>query len=305
MVTVELAGVHTVKAKGHTYYYAWRGGPRLEGEPGSPQFMASYREATENRNAPDAAKFRSIVVLYKGSDDYKKLADTTKRNWARWLDRIADRFGSLSISQFDRPQKIKPIIRQWRGTYASTPRNADYGMQVLSRVLSYAIDPLGKIASNPCEGIKQLYSNERASIIWTDEDIKQIKATCSVEIAYAVDLAAHTGLRVSDLVRLSWSHVSEHAIIITTGKSGHKREAVIPMYEDLRTLLDRIPKNSPVILTSSHKSPWTTNGLGSSFNKAKIDAKMAEVDLNFHDLRGTAATKFYTAGLSEASQRVC
>jgi hypothetical protein len=26
-----------------TYYYAWRGGPRLEGEPGTPDFVASYR----------------------------------------------------------------------------------------------------------------------------------------------------------------------------------------------------------------------------------------------------------------------
>ena len=28
-----------------TYYYAWRGGPRLEGEPGSPEFVASYHAA--------------------------------------------------------------------------------------------------------------------------------------------------------------------------------------------------------------------------------------------------------------------
>jgi DNA-directed RNA polymerase specialized sigma24 family protein len=37
---------------------------------------------------------------------------------------------------------------------------------------------------------------------------------------------------------------------------------------------------------------------GSSFNKAKIDAKMSERDLHFNDLRGTAATKFYIAGFS-------
>lgn len=301
MVTVKLKGVHKVQAKGHTYYYAWRGGPKLKGEPGTAAFMASYNEAVESRSMLDTAKFRSLVVLYKASPDYKKLADSTKRNWSRWLDRISDHFGELRIAQFDRPQGIRPNIRRWRGKYAETPRNADYGMQVLSRVLSYAVDPLGKITSNPCEGIKQMYTNERASIIWTDEDIKQLKSTktCSQEIAFAVDLAAHTGLRVGDLVRLSWSHVQEHAIIITTGKSRHKREAVIPIYEDLKSLLARIPKRSTAILTSSHETPWTTNGLGSSFNKAKIDAKMAERELHFHDLRGTAATKFYTAGLSE------
>ena len=36
---------------------------------------------------------------------------------------------------------------------------------------------------------------------------------------HAVDLAAHTGLRLSDLLRLSWSHVQEAAgaIILPTG----------------------------------------------------------------------------------------
>jgi len=45
--------------------------------------------------------------------------------------------------------------------------------------------------------------------------------------------------------------------------------------------------------------PWTRDGFGSSFNKAKIAAGLADRDLHFHDLRGTAATRFYTAGLGE------
>jgi hypothetical protein len=51
-------------------------------------------------------------------------------------------------------------------------------------------------------------------------------------------------------------------------------------------------------LTSSRARPWTADGFGSSFNKAKIDAGMAERDLHFNDLRGTAATKFYNADFS-------
>lgn len=126
--------------------------------------------------------------------------------------------------------KIKPIIRKWRGKYADTPRTADYGMQMPSRVLAYDVDPLAEISLNPCEGIKQLYSVDRSEIIWTEDDITRLKKLCSDEVAHAVDLASHTGLRSGDLVKLSWSHVGEHAIIITTGKSRHKREAVIPLY---------------------------------------------------------------------------
>ena len=63
-------------------------------------------------------------------------------------------------------------------------------------------------------------------------------------------------------------------------------------------MLARIPKRATTILTSSKRRPWTADGFGSSFNKAKIDAGISERDLHFNDLRGTAATKFYIAGFT-------
>jgi integrase len=298
MVKVDLKGIATVRAKGRTYYYAWRGGPRLRGEPGSPEFLVSYHEAIENHRMPDPGRFRSLVVVYKASADYAKLAETTRKNWSPWLDRIAEYFGELRIAQFDRPEKIRPIIRRWRNQWSDKPRTADYAMQVLSRVLSHAVDPLGKIAGNPCEGIKQLYSTNRSEIIWTDSDIVALKKTCAAEVAHAVDLAAYTGLRLGDLLRLSWSHVGEDAVTFATGKSRGRREAIIPLYDGLRDMLARIPKRSPTILTNSRGRPWRPNGFGTAFNRAKVAAGMNDRGLHFHDLRGTAATKFYTAGLS-------
>lgn len=296
MVEIELKGIHTVKSKGRVYYYAWRGGPALKGLPGTFEFMKSYNEAIAERQTPDDGKFMSIVTHYK-KHEFVKLAPSTRRVWAPWVDRVAKHFGVLSIAQFNRPEKIRPRIIQWRSQYAETPRSADFALQVLSRILSHAVDPMGKLASNPCEGIRHLYSGSRAEIIWTESDILQLKTKASAEVAFAVDLAAHTGLRVGDLVRLSWSHVGEDAIVISTGKSKHRKEAVIPRYDALNELLEKIPKRSPVILTNSRKRPWTQDGLASSFWTAKVAAGMQERDLHFHDLRGTAATKFYIAGL--------
>jgi len=51
-------------------------------------------------------------------------------------------------------------------------------------------------------------------------------------------------------------------------------------------------------LTNSRGRPWRSNGFGTAFNRAKIAAGMNDRGLHFHDLRGTAATKFYIAGLS-------
>jgi integrase len=50
------------------------------------------------------------------------------------------------------------------------------------------------------------------------------------------------------------------------------------------------------VLTNSRGLPWQSgDGLGVGFIRAKKRAGIG--DLHFHDLRGTAATRFYSAGL--------
>ena len=155
MVKREVKGIHKVTARGHTYVYAWRGGPRVRGEEGTPDFWASYNEAIQSRRIPEPGRFRSLVTFYRESAAYTKLAPATKESWGPWLDRIAEYFGSLSIAQFERPEKIRPIIRKWRNTYADRPRTADFALQVLSRVCSHAVDPLGMLAAIPAKGSKR------------------------------------------------------------------------------------------------------------------------------------------------------
>jgi integrase len=296
----DVKGLHKVVSKGCVYWYAWRerGAPRVRGEYGTADFWASYDAAIRERHVPEPGKFRALVTLYKASADYQKLAPATKRHWGPWLDRVATYFGTLSIAAFDNP-KVRKVIRQWRNKYADTPRTADMGMQVLSRVCAYAVDPLGKLMANPCEGIKALYSADRSAIIWTDADIVRIKQSCTAEIAHAIDLAAATGLRRGDLLRLSWSHVHEHEIVIPTSKSGRRVDARIPLHADLRSVLARIPKRSPTVLTNSMGRPWKTgDGIGAGFVRARKRAGIGD-ELHFHDLRGTAATRFYVAGLDK------
>ena len=300
MVKVEIKGITKVKSKGRIYYYAWRGGPALLGHPGTPEFLASYNEAIESRKATDTNKFRSVVIAYK-ADAYKALAESTKRNWAPWVDRISQHFGDLRIAQFDRPEKIStdyPPLAQSLGRNAPRCRLRHAG-RCCRASFHMASTRSARSRRDPCEGIKQLYSANRSEIIWTDVELADLKKASAAEIAFALDLAAYTGLRLGDLLRLSWSHIKEDRIEISTGKSKHRRTAIIPLYDDLRALLARIPKRATTVLTNSRCRPWRPNGFGTAFNRAKIAASMNDRDLHFHDLRGTAATKFYAAGVPQ------
>ncbi len=291
MTDVALKGVHKVRAKGRTYYYAWRGGPRLPGEPGSREFLEALVAASAKSD--ESSRINGLVTAYKGSPAYSGLAVSTRKNWAPWLDRIRDDLGKLSIKTFDRPE-VRKVIKRWRGKWAHAPRAADNGKQVLSAMLSYAVEE-GLLGSNPCFGISNLYSADRSEIIWTEEDLSRFAATSPVEVMLALRLAALTGMRQGDLLKLQWGHVGDLAIEIKTGKSGGKRGVVVPLYSELRALLATIPKRSVFVLTTTKGRPWA-GGFGSSWNKARIAA--GEKTLHFHDARGTAATKFYLAGFS-------
>ena len=294
MTKVDLQGVHKVTAKGRTYWYAWRGAgaPRLKGEPGTSEFVASLEAAHAGRRAGDKTKISGLVIAYKRDPAWIGLAEKTRTNWAPWLDRIQGHFGELPIAAFDRPL-IRQAIKKWRDQYRATPRSADVGLQVLSRVLSFAVEE-GQLAVNPVAGIPHIYQANRAEVIWLAEDLEQLARHASPEVMLAARLAVLTGLRQADLLRLSWSHVQANSIEIRTGKSGGTKTTLIPLHAALRALLDTIPKKATTVLVNSDGRPWRS-GFGSSWNKAVTRAGIAK---HFHDLRGTAATALYRAGFT-------
>lgn len=287
-----IKGVHVVRAKGRTYTYAWRGGPRILAEPGSQEFVHELAELSRARQSGDRTKISGLVADYKGSDDWKGLAPKTRQNWTPFLDKIIVQFGKVSIAAFDRPL-IRVAIRKWRDEMKHTPRTADMALQVLSRVLSFGVSE-GRLQANACTGIKRIYSSDRSEIIWTSQDIEEVEEHASKEVMWAVKLAALTGLRKSDVLKLAWSHIKENAIEVRTGKSGERKTAVIPIYRELRQLLTEIPKRATTVLTNTDGVPWKT-GFNASFIRAK---NKTSVDKHFHDLRGTAATRMYLAGLT-------
>ena len=302
MVTIRLKGVNPVRDSrtGEMRYYAWRGkgAPRLRGQPGSTEFMNSYNEAMSNRRPNEIGKIKGLVAQYKASADYQELAESTRREKVRWLDKICVEFGAFPVSAFDRHNRIKPIIRKWRNQYRDRPRAADYGIQVLSALLSFAVNE-GKIGANPCVGLKSLYESNRADIVWSDSDIQRMTEVAPDWLARMILLAVGTGLRRADLLKLCWSHIREDEIEIRTGKSNERIKALIPLHDELRTVLASIPKRGPNVLTyDESQRPVTKDGFTSAWRRTWANASMGDADLHFNDLRGTAITHLYLASLT-------
>ena len=124
-------------------------------------------------------------------------------------------------------------------------------------------------------------------------------AEASPEIAHAARLAALTGMRQGDLLKVTWGQISDLAIERKTGKSRGRRRILVAVIPALRTSLDEIPRRAETVLTNSRSQPW--RGFGSSWTKAMNDTwpdGHPEHNLHFHDLRSTAATNFYRANFT-------
>jgi hypothetical protein len=75
---VRLKGINSVRKRladgtTKTFWYAWKGGPPLRGEPGSPEFHASYNKAVATKVVPARGTLFSILQQYQGSEDFHGL----------------------------------------------------------------------------------------------------------------------------------------------------------------------------------------------------------------------------------------
>jgi len=143
-VTKRLADGKTV-----TYHYAWKGGPRLLGKPGSAEFIASYNEAVASRRKAPAGELLRIMQLYQASSDFLDLAVSTRREYIRHLrNSIEPEFRDFPISALaDRRSRAEFLA--WRDRMAiKGRRQADYAYSVLARIFSWSFNR-GLTPSNP------------------------------------------------------------------------------------------------------------------------------------------------------------
>jgi integrase len=273
------------------YFYAWRGGPRLVGDPGSPEFLASYEAAYRNRRTPDPSRFRSIIVGYRASPEFAKLRDRSADDYTRHLAKIELAFGDLPMAALEDPRVTRDFL-DWRDRVAqSSLCQADNGWKVLMRLISWARGG-GLTTYRPPERIERLYHADRSERIWTDEHVAAFMAKAPAYLQRALVLGLETGQRQGDLLALPWSAYDGTWIRLKQGKTG--RKVAIPVTRRLRAVLENTPRISPVILTNSYARPWVQRSFQTAWSKVSRRAGIKGL-LTFHDLRGTAVTR-----LSEA-----
>jgi integrase len=306
---IDLKGIHAAHvtlASGteKIYWYAWRGGPRLRGEPGTPDFIASYNEAVAQRATTPAGKLQFLIDKFQASGEFNTLRTRTRADYIRNIKLIEQEFGDFPIKALS-ARETRGVFLDWRDKLAlKSTRQADYAWTVLARILSVAKDR-GRIAVNPCERGGRLYNGSRVDFVWSLEDEKKFLISAPSHLHLPLLLALWSGQRQGDLLRLTWSAYDGTYIRLRQSKSVRRNArrpvyVTIPVGRPLKAALDEAikTKQSPVILLNSEGRAWTPDGFRASWGKACKRANIEEV--TFNDLRGTAVTRLALVGCSES-----
>src|SRR5690242_6832649 len=86
------------RASIRTYWYAWKGGPPLRGEPGSPEFVASFNEAVARKVAPPTGVLQALLFRFQESAEFQfGISPRTRRDYVKQIKRIERDFGDFPI----------------------------------------------------------------------------------------------------------------------------------------------------------------------------------------------------------------
>ncbi|MGJ4997270.1 tyrosine-type recombinase/integrase [Bradyrhizobium sp. HKCCYLS3077] len=269
---------------------------RPTGEPLDPNdLVQSYAAAEKKVMVRGRHTLLALIRRFDTSTYFDGLSETTRREYHWKLKRVEARWGSCPIDTFNDPDDALEFRRDalaWHDELGKTSRrSADNLMATLARVLSFAKEN-SEIKHNPLDTFRRLYKNDRSEMVWSDELQQRFIETARPAMVTALYLVRNTGQRAADIRQFPWVKYDGERIEVRQSKTGKLLK--IPATRELKAHLNGLPRRGSLVMLTPTGKAFTKR----YFNECwRADAdKIGAGELNFHDLRGTAATRLAEAG---------
>lgn len=296
MVTLKLPFIVIQKSKGREYAYFRRDGEYTRVPlPTDPRFEAKY-EALKKRSGafipgdPQIpGSFGALVESFLSSAAYKGLTPKVRYEYRRHLDAMKKGWGDLPVNRLTRKG-----VMAYKAGLSDTPRTAYAAMQVLRRLLNFAIDQ-GLITVNPA--LRPGRNKSKQFEPWSTEALQTFReknADKYPDMVLALDLGL-TGQRRGDVIAMTERDYNGRRISVAQNKTGER--VWVPVHASLKAALDARGKRHVMLLTSPQGKAFKPTHFSHRFKKAADHAGLT--GLSFHGLRVTAAVMLAEAGCSE------
>lgn len=267
--------------------------------PNQPNFKAEYEAALRGEPAATQPKERPksiswLIARFKESGDWRASSEATRKQRDNILWRMKEKSDGRGGKVGDHPYSLitPKAIRNGMEDRAETPAAANNYLKSMSALCKWAVKD-GHMSSNPAEGISKLKLEGDGFPAWEIEDVRAfcIKWPIGTKPRLALELAMHTGLRRSDLVRVGKQHLKTDSLSITTAKTSARITVELP--KRVLDIIEATPTGDLHFLVTEFNKPFSVAGFGNWFGDC---ARKAGVEKNTHGLRKLAATMAANGG---------
>lgn len=193
----------------------------------------AHRIANPEFRVVSLAEHLASWVTQQGAHVSTKSLDVYHDMQRRFLSAVGPKVANAPVGDLTQPQVIKALGQITKQKIKNTERTikaatANMDLRALRRALGSALDQ-GLARSNVAEGVRPLPtsdSTERAP--FTVAEVRQMleyKGT-SEEWQGAILVAAHTGLRLGDVIKLNHEHLEGTRFVLRPEKTKRKRKSI-------------------------------------------------------------------------------
>lgn len=241
--------------------------------------------------------FAAVIRHYMLSPKFLGLAKSTQENYGHPL-RIAELPESLGAVPID--QMRPALVQAFLDGLADRPAAQKSAQTAMKSLEKWAL--VRDLLPRPITTGTEAPGSDGGYIPWTDEQVELAERCARPHLARAVTLAANTGQRGSDLVKMRWTDIEDvegrPGINVVQQKTGHR--LWVPFTAALQAAISGWERRPGFILLKEDGHPWTRQQLSDQWLRER-DTKPALAALSaagavLHGLRGTAVVRLRRAG---------
>lgn len=299
---LRITGVKQVRSKGRTYFYHRKTNTRLPGTPGSPEFLATLTRlnALGARAHVHSRTLGGLMQAYRASGEFAALAPATRQHYER-------AFGMLSpnadVPLADVTRKALYVLRD-KINAAHKRSAANHVIKVLRLLFAWGMKR-DLCDENPAAGVDKIRRPRGAPVVnrpWSFAELDTVLAEAPSHLRVPIALAAYTGLREADLVRVNWACYDGRTFQARARKTG--TPIWVPVHKRLRAVLDAVPHDTATIVTGKLGGPVAQSTLRDGvfgLLRELREAGRVGPGLSIHGLRHTLGTALAEAGCDPAT----
>ena len=301
---MKLPYIHHKRAKGRDYWY-FDTGAKVDGKPiltrlpspKDPEFGRAYQAARSSRtkrgSVENARTFDWLCLTYEKSPEFRKLAESSRRLYARCLGYANSQFRSGDGKSWPLSIVTSRHVLELRDKRADKPGMANATVRAIMAMYAWAKKPGRQyVSANIAHEIEQLEGGEYEP--WPKELVQE--ALNDPEIRLPVALLYYLGQRIGDTIKLGSGNMADGIISLTQQKTG--KSLRIAVHSRLKQILATdAPKDAILFLVNENGKPLTQSALRQRLQKWAKDRGVHVVP---HGLRKNAVNALLEAECSAA-----